>query len=112
MRKLITKDIPAFARLIQKTGAREKLKELARDKTGHPAEEAWDIGFDLLADLLFSISEPENEAAAYAFLAGPFEMDASIVANLPLDELVGLLKRLAEENNLGPFFASAFSVKA
>jgi len=112
MRKLITSDIPAFARLIQKTGARDKIKELARDKKGAPAEDAFDIGFDLLADLLFSISEPENEAAAYKFLAGPFEQTPEEVAALPLPDLLAKLKQLAEENELGPFFARAFSLKA
>lgn len=105
MRKLKTRDIPAFCRCLKKLGIKEKVEEIARQSD--TAKDAWSKGFDLLWDVFDMATESEGERYLYAFLAGPFEMTAEEVADMELPELFACVRQLAAENDLAGFFKSA-----
>lgn len=104
MRKLITRDVPAFCRLLKKTGLKEELRSIVKGARGRDVE---DIGYDVIWKILDVITEAEGEKELYGFLAGPFEMQPDEVASLELPEFVERMKQLFEENDLTDFFKYA-----
>lgn len=105
MRKLKTRDIPAFCRCLKKLGIKDKFQKIAQE--ADTAAEAWGKGFDLIWDIFDSATEESGESVLYEFLAGPFEMTPEEVADLDFDVLGDSLKQLARDNNLIGFFKSA-----
>ena len=105
MRKLKTRDIPAFCRCLKQLGLKEKIKEIA-EKTDD-IRDAWSRGFDLLWDIFDLATEADGEGSLYAFLAGPFEMTPEEVENLDIEVLLNNIKQLAADNNLLSFFKFA-----
>ena len=105
MRKLKTRDVPAFCRCIKKLGLKDKIREVA--KKANSIGDIWDRGFDFIWDLFDVATELDGEVVIYEFLAGPFEMTAEEVADLDFDVLGANIKQLAAENDLASFFKSA-----
>lgn len=105
MRKLKTSDVPALSRCLKKLGVKEQFRDLAL-KADSMAD-VWSNGFDLVWNLFDTATEQAGERAIYEFLAGPFEMTPEQVADLDLDVLIGMLRNLVTENNLGTFFGIA-----
>lgn len=105
MRKLKTRDVPAFCRCLKKLGLKDKIREVA--KKANSIGDIWDGGFDFIWDLFDVATELDGEAVIYEFLAGPFEMTAEEVADLDFDVLGANIKQLAAENDLASFFKSA-----
>lgn len=105
MRKLKTRDIPAFCRCIKRIGAKDKFKEIAM--ASDTLKDVADRGFDLVWDLFDLATEQEGEKYIYEFLAGPFEMSAEEVGDLDMDVLIENIKHLIHENNLVAFFKFA-----
>lgn len=105
MRKLKTSDIPEACRCLKKLGLHDEVQKIA--KNSDSAKSAWDKGFDLLWNVFDLATEAEGEQYLYKFLAGPFEMTASEVADMPIPDLIASLKQLAEENDLAGFFKFA-----
>ena len=105
MRKLKTRDIPAFCRVLKTLGIKEEVREIA--KNADATKNVWDIGFDLIWRLLDVATEANGEDALYSFLAGPFEMTPDDVGDMDLPDLIAGLKQIAEENDLADFFRNA-----
>lgn len=105
MRKLLTKDVFAFARCIKKIGANEVTKK-AMDGAAEGGGAA-EVGKEVIFSLLDAAIETSGEAVLYEFFAGPFEMEPGEVAELPLDQLMVMLSQLAKENDLSGFFSAA-----
>lgn len=107
MRKLTTPDFFAGIRLLKKYGLKEAARELAvkSDDIAH----IWDNGYDFVWMLFDRITEESGEEELYKFLSGPFEMPQDQMRNLPLADMIGLVKQLADENDLAHFFRSAAS---
>lgn len=104
MRKLITGDVPAFCRLLKKTGLKEELRGLVKSAEGRDVE---DVGYDAIWKIFDVITEAEGEGELYRFLAGPFEMQPEEIPEIELPDFIARMKRLIEENDLTVFFRSA-----
>ena len=105
MRKLKTKDIPAFCRVIKKLGVREEFNRIAQE--ANELSDVWDKGFEFIWSIFDIATEAAGEAILYDFLAGPFEMPAEAVGEMELSELLDGLKVVLEDPALLPFFKLA-----
>ena len=105
MRKLITKDVPAFCRVVKKLGIKEEFKRIAQD--ADTVGDLWGKGFELIWSVFDLATEAAGEDVLYAFLAGPFEMPAEVVGELPLAELYDNLRYIADDPALLLFFKLA-----
>ena len=105
MRKLKTSDVFPFARVAKKLGVKDKFRAIAQN--AESGKDVWDSGFDLIWELFDAATDTNGEKQIYEFLAGPFEMPAKAISDLDLDQLMEMLKQLAEENNLAGFFKHA-----
>ncbi len=105
MRKLKTKDVPAFCRMLKTVGFKEDFRAIAQE--AQTSKDVWNAGFELLWRLFDVITEREGEEALYAFLAGPFDMTPGEVGDMDLADLIAACRQLAEENDLLGFFKSA-----
>ena len=111
MRKLITADVFAFARVIKASGMREQLtsfvrKLAAQDKT----LDVESVGYEGILIMIESLAERKAETALYEALAAVAEMKPDEVKNLPPAEFFGLFKQIAEENDVGAFFGSVSGI--
>lgn len=105
MRKLKTRDIPAFCRCLKKIGVKDQLQALAKEADN--TQDIWDRGFDLIWNVFDLATEAGGEQALYDFFAGPFEMTAQEVADLDIATLGANLKQMVAENDLTTFFKFA-----
>lgn len=105
MRKLKTRDVPAFCRCLKRMGAKDKFKEIAMES--NTLKDVETRGFDLIWDLFDLATEQEGEVYIYEFLAGPFEMSTDEVSDLDIDVLINNIKHMITENNLVAFFKFA-----
>lgn len=103
MKKLQTADVFKAMRLVQRSGARERLisviKRIASE--GMTQEEAGIAGILAVVE---AVSDEGCEKAIYEFFSGPFECAPEDVARMELSELCTKLEQLKEENDLGNFF--------
>lgn len=104
MRKLITRDIPAFCRVLKAIGVDEELREIAR--VGKAAD-VWAAGYDLVFGIFDKVTEKKAEDLLYEFFAGPFEKTPDEIANMEVSELFNSIKQMVRENDLDGFFKSA-----
>lgn len=109
MRKLITRDIFACARCIERTGIKDVVRNIAEKSNG--SEDLFNRGFDFFWDVLQCAARNEAEEEVYKFLSGPFEMTTEEVGDLSIEALADNLKKMARENDLLAFFKSAVDVK-
>lgn len=109
MRKLITADVFATARIIKASGMREELKQLIK-RAVNSGESAENIGIEGFLVIAEALAEKNSENAIYAALAGPFEMSAEDVAALPLDELMANLAELVQSCNVSNFFKNVSGI--
>lgn len=105
MRKLKTADLFTGARMLKKLGLKEQAKQIAAQ--ADKVQDIWAMGFDFVWSIFDAATDKSGEKLLYEFLAGPFEMAPEEVADLDLPTLIDMVKQLAEENNLLPFFKSA-----
>lgn len=105
MRKLKTRDIPAFSRCLKKLGLKEQFKSVAKEADS--VKDVWDKGYDLIWGLFDTATEITGENILYEFLAGPLEMAPEEVADLDMATFLDYMKIMASENNLTAFFKSA-----
>ena len=105
MRKLKTRDVPAFCRCLKRMGAKDKFKEIAMES--NTLKDVESRGFDLIWDLFDLATEQEGESCIYEFLAGPFEMSPEDVRDLDMDVLIENIQQLIRDNNLVAFFKFA-----
>lgn len=116
MRKLNTTDVFNFCRLVKATEAREQLRGIVysvakqREAGNETTVDLTQVGVDGILAIVEAAVDPKAEAMAYKFLAGPLECTPEAVANMPLEELLPTLQRLAEDNNLTTFFSYASGI--
>lgn len=107
MRKIILSDVPKLARIIKSTGAKESI--LAAYQAGKEKDaDTEKIGANLFFGILENCGNEIVEKQIYDLLSGIIEDDAQ---NIPLDDLMGYLKKICEENNVVSFFESALKLK-
>lgn len=105
MRLLKSKDLFAAMRVIKTAKIREELKAIM-SKAGEKGADPADVGMEAFLMIIEALSEKKAERCMYELIAGPAEMKPEEVENLPLDELMTIIKTIAEENDLKGFFTT------
>lgn len=86
MRKLKTKDAPAFIRVLSEAGIRTEVRAIAeRAKANGAGVKAEDVGWEIILACLERLSEKGAEALLYEFIAGPLELPAEEIGEMDLD---------------------------
>lgn len=105
MRKLITSDVFAFARVIKASGMREQLtayiRKLAAEDKPLDTEA---VGYEGLLVMIEALAERKAENALYEALGSIAEMKPEEIRNLPPADFFKLFKDISEENDLKAFF--------
>lgn len=105
MRKLITADVFAFARVIKASGMREQLTAYIRKLAAQDKQlDVEAVGYEGLFVMIEALAERKAEAALYEALAAVAEMKPDDVKNLSPADFFKLFKEIAEENDLEAFF--------
>jgi len=106
VRKLITSDIFAFARVIKASGMREELTALVRKLAAQDKPlDVESVGYEGILIMIEALAERKSENALYEALAPIAELKPEDVKALPPAEFFGLFKTIAEENDIEAFFA-------
>ena len=101
MRKILTSDVFAAVRIIEKSGVKEDLVPLIKDIAAKGTS-ALDSGILGILTMLFSVAKMET--AIYEWLAPIVDMTSEEIRELPPMDFVGLIETLAAENDLKGFF--------
>lgn len=104
MRKLITGDLFAFARVIKASGIRDELVAYLQKLNADSDKEQ--VGMTTILMILEALSDKNAENAFYDAVKDIFEVED--VQSLPPSELFAYFKQMAEENDLPNFFNSLF----
>lgn len=118
MRKLNLSDVFACSRLIRTLGLKNELRAIMEKSksnnkgkvNGKDEDDSVDVeqvGIDAILAIMNAAANEGADTAAYALLGPIFEMEPQKVAEMPLDDLIGNLKKLASENDLSRFFTQA-----
>lgn len=105
MRLLKSKDLFAAMRVIKTAKIREELKTIMK-KAGEKNADPADVGMEVFLMIIEALSEKKAERCLYELIAGPAEMKPEEVEELPLDELIIIIKTIAAENDLKGFFTT------
>jgi len=104
MRKLKTKDIPAFCRCIKDIGIKDEIKKIANDSD--TAGDAFSKGFELIYNIFDLATEKDGERILFDFLADIYECSPVELSNMDISEFLAGLEQIAKENNLRDFFGA------
>ena len=105
MRKIITADVFAFARVIKASGMREQLTAFIRKLAAQDKElDVEAVGYEGLLVMIEALAERKAENALYEALGSIAEMKPSDIQNLPPAEFFKLFKDISEENDIKAFF--------
>ena len=105
MRKIITADVFAFARVIKASGMREQLTAFIRKLAAQGKElDVEAVGYEGLLVMIEALAERKAENALYEALGSIAEMKPSDIQNLPPAEFFKLFKDISEENDIKAFF--------
>lgn len=106
MRKLMTKDIFALSRIVQKSKVKEELTPVIAMAAEKGVESLCDIGINGMLTIFGAIGEREAEIAIYKMLGNIAEVDAEDIENLGINDFLDLLKAIGDnpENDLKNFF--------
>lgn len=106
MRKLITADVFALARVIKASGMREQLTTFVKGLAAK--DEPLDtetVGYEGFLVMIEALAERKAEAAIYELIGSVAEMPPDEVKTLPPAEFFDLIKQIGEENDIKSFFA-------
>lgn len=105
MRKIITADVFAFARVIKASGMREQLTAFIRKLAAQDKElDVETVGYEGFLVMIEALAERKAENALYEALGSIAEMKPSDIQNLPPAEFFKLFKDISEENDIKAFF--------
>ena len=105
MRKLITSDIFAFARVIKASGMREDLTAMVRKLAAQDKPlDVESVGYEGILIMIEALAERKAEAALYEALAPVAEKKPEEIRSLSPAEFFNLFKEIAEENDVEAFF--------
>ena len=105
MRKLITADVFAFARVIKASGMREQLTAYVRKLATQDKElDVETVGYEGLLVMIEALAERKAESALYEALAAVAEKKPEEIRSLPPAEFFQLFKEISEENDIEAFF--------
>ena len=105
MRKLITADVFAFARVIKASGMREQLTSYVRKLAAQDKElDVEAVGYEGLLVMIEALAERKAENALYEALGSIADLKPEEIRNLPPAEFFNLFKEIFEENDIQAFF--------
>ena len=105
MRKLITSDVFAMARIIKASGMREQLTAFVRKLAAEDkALDVESVGYEGVLIIIEALAERKAENALYDALAPIMELTPEEVRNLPPSDFIGLVKEIGEQNDIKSFF--------
>jgi hypothetical protein len=105
MRKIITADVFAFARVIKASGMREQLTAFIRKLAAQDKElDVEAVGYEGLLVMIEALAERKAENALYEALGSIAEMKPADIQTLPPAEFFKLFKDISEENDIKAFF--------
>ena len=110
MRRLKTSDVFAFSRVIGASGIREDVAAFVQKLAASGKLDTERVGIDTILMIIEALSRTKSEAVIYEVLGPIFEMEPEAVGEMPPSEFFASVKKLAEENDLGSFFASVSSI--
>lgn len=103
MRKLQTKDVFRFARILKRADLTNEILKITNTE-GMDAEK---IGMHIISICIDGCADVNQEKAIYEFLGDITEKGAEAIESLSLDVLFEDLKTISKENDLVTFFKSA-----
>lgn len=104
MRKLITRDVFALARLVRASGARQELQKIVKDLGNKTEDEinVESVGIDGMLAILECCGERKAEAAFYEMIEDIAEVKG--VSELPVEDFFEILSLINRDNDLPGFF--------
>lgn len=105
MRKLKTKDMFAFARLIKNLNLKTEIMEIS--KKADKISDVWDYGFEMIYAIFEHAADEAAEIELYTCLAPVLEVSEDELAEMELDELAEVLREFAKLNDVRRFFRNA-----
>lgn len=112
MRKLKTKDIFPFCRLVKALGIRDEIKSIAARANNINDAKAlaaaqFGSGFDLIFNLFERAASADCEDAVYSLIASLLDVTMDEAKDVEIDALTDVLKEIVDGNSFLGFFKSA-----
>lgn len=105
MRKLITSDVFAIARIVKASGMRENLTTFVKKLVAQDVPlDLETVGYESILVVIEALAERKAETAIYEAIASVMETTPDAVKNLPPAEFFAALKQIGEENDVKSFF--------
>lgn len=105
-RKLLLKDAAAMARIINKMEIKDEMSQLVKDlKDEEKTQE--DIGVNLIFMLIEGACRKDVIDDLYQFIGSILDMTGEEASELPLEDLIAKLKKVADFASWSTFFKSA-----
>lgn len=99
MKKLETKDVFSFARLIKTAGVTKEVKELSMKVEAGEKINIREAGATLIFSVIEGLSTTDSERKFYEFFANPFEMEVKDIESLGILELLKKVEELIKLEN-------------
>ena len=96
MRKLKTADLFGAMRVVKAAGVKEEIKRIALEVNEKKEVNQNEVGAELILSIIEGLANQNAEKLMYEFLAGPFEMDADQIGEMPIAELINKIKELGK----------------
>lgn len=105
MRKLITSDVFALARVIKASGMREQLTVFVKNLAAQDKPlDIENVGYESILIMIEALAERKAENAIYELIGSIMETTPDAVKNLPPADFFKALKEIGEENDIQSFF--------
>ncbi len=107
IRKLKARDIFKFSKILKKLNDKNSLQNIIKTANEKNLEEKDRVelyGTEIVCLLIENLDEVEEDI--YEFLADLVGMTPEAFSNLDLSDLIEIIRKIAQENNLSAFFAA------
>ncbi len=105
IRKLKARDIFKFSKILKKLNNKNSLQNIIKNGKNLEEQDKVELyGTEILCFLIENLDEIEGDI--YEFLADIAGMTPEAFSNLDLGDLVEIIRKIGQENNLSAFFAA------
>ena len=105
IRKLKARDIFKFSKILKKLNNKNSLQNIIKNAINLEEQDKVELyGTEILCFLIENLDEIEEDV--YEFLADIAGMTPEAFSNLDLGDLVEIIRKIGQENNLSAFFAA------
>lgn len=95
MRQLKTSDLFSAMRVVKAAGIKDEIKRIALENESKKDVNVREVGAELVLSIVEGLAEKNAEEKFYEFLAGPLEMPAGEIQDLPFTALIEKFKELS-----------------